>query len=368
VELEYSGYVMSLNLGLQQDKDKWIGAQDCFDIIEHFFNLAFVSELCVRLLLDGLSIFRNYSNIFDAMIVIAGCIDTYIFKTLDFDLGADLSFAKIARLFKIIKMSKAFRAAAGVQDLRILVITIVASMLSLTWSALLLGVIILCNGLVMAQMLTSMIENEALDYDFRVWAYKHYGSGTRASYTMFEATLSGGWPKYARPLIEEGGVGFAFFWVTYVLLVVFAVIKIIAALFLKKTLKVSADDEEAMFKVRMAEKKRFIKRINQFLVDADTDGNGVMDKQEMEDAIKNPRVTHFFKACGMELEEIEGLFDLLDDGDGLISREEFITGIERLKGEARAVDSVLIMHHQNAGHQQIKKDIQLLSDKISNVM
>lgn len=37
------------------------------------------------------------------------------------------------------------------------------------------------------------------------------------------------------------------------------------------------------------------------------------------------------------------MFHLLDDGDGEVTREEFINGIMHCKGEARAIDQV-IMH------------------------
>ena len=45
----------------------------------------------------------------------------------------------------------------------------------------------------------------------------------------------------------------------------------------------------------------------------------------------------------LELQESAALFHLLDDGDGEVTREEFINGIMHCKGEARAIDQV-IMH------------------------
>merc|ERR1719424_2146831 len=98
----------------------------------------------------------------------------------------------------------------------------------------------------MAQMAEGCIKNEAYDDDLRLWAYEHYGTGTRAAYTMLEATLSGGWPKYARRLIFEVSPLYIFFWGLYVTIVVFAIIRVITALFLKNTLKVSEGDDEMM--------------------------------------------------------------------------------------------------------------------------
>ena len=49
------------------------------------------------------------------------------------------------------------------------------------------------------------------------------------------------------------------------------------------------------------------------------------------------------KPIHLWLQESAALFHLLDDGDGEVPREEFINGIMHCKGEARAIDQV-IMH------------------------
>jgi len=50
---------------------------------------------------------------------------------------------------------------------------------------------------------------------------------------MFEITHSGSWPAVVRPIVERVNAWYAVLFLTYITLVVFAVIRIVTALFLK---------------------------------------------------------------------------------------------------------------------------------------
>lgn len=55
----------------------------------------------------------------------------------------------------------------------------------------------------------------------------------------------------------------------------------------------------------------------------------------------------------LDVHESHVLFDLLDNGDGQVTLEEFVDGIMRCKGPARAIDQVAL-------HAEMKKmDIKL---------
>merc|ERR1711907_644358 len=111
---------------------------------------------------------------------------------------------------------RAFRVAVLFSELRVLIKTLISSMMALVWSSVLLSFIMVAAGILMAQLTASFIEDETGLIDRRIWAFQHYGTGLRATYTMFEATLSGGWPNYARTLIEDVSWTYALFWIVYV--------------------------------------------------------------------------------------------------------------------------------------------------------
>lgn len=133
----------------------------------------------------------------------------------------------------------------------------------------------------------------------------------------------------------------------YVLIVVFAVIRVITALFLQKTMEAAKGDEEMMIMQKLKSQEEYIKRIQHFLDEADNDGNGVMDKDELNGFMSHPHFQKALHGLGLEQHEVSAIFAVLNDGNSPgVSHDEFIGGCMRLAGGARAIDSVLIMHEQ----------------------
>jgi hypothetical protein len=352
LQLEKNGYENGAKLDIISTSPFWNGvwqnSSTFFQYVEHFFNMCFLLELICRLIVDRLHFFTSLANVFDGFIVLSTIVDEYILKMLmGQDGGANLSFARMARLLKLTKFLRAFRVAVLFSELRVLIKTLVSSMMALVWSAVLLALIMVAAGILMAQLAAGYIEDEAAPTEFREWTFVHYGTGLRSTYTMFEATLSGGWPNYARILIEEVNPWFAIFWIFYVLTVVFAVIRVITALFLQKTMEAARGDEEMMVMQKMKEKETYIAKIKKILADADEDQDGSMDRMELANLLETEDIQASLHGLGLEEHEVVGVFGVLDDGDGRVSHEEFIAGCMRITGGARAIDSVLIMHEQN---------------------
>merc|ERR1712187_1011500 len=97
------------------------------------------------------------------------------------------------------------------RQLRVLVRTIASSFMSLFWSMLILCILMLISALFLTQTLHTFIIDDSEDLDLRLWVYNMYGTPGKSLYTMFEVTLSGCWPNYARPLIEQVSVSYAIF-------------------------------------------------------------------------------------------------------------------------------------------------------------
>merc|ERR1719460_315888 len=100
----------------------------------------------------------------------------------------------------------------------------------------------------MGQLLAGFIQDESQDMQTRQWVFKYYGSSSRAIYTLFEVTLAGCWPNYFRTLVHEVSGYWVLFAIIYITFVVFAVIRIITAIFLKETLFVAQSDAEMMIR------------------------------------------------------------------------------------------------------------------------
>merc|ERR1719382_253423 len=124
----------------------------------------------------------------------------------------------------------------------------------------------------MNQLVTYSFDGHSLDDDTLQWMYMYYGTPRRSLWTFFELTFSGGWPNYARRLVEEVNSWFALFWAVYVFLVIFAMTRIVSALFLKDTLQAAADDVE----------KQTQRKLCNVFAAADTSGDGKITLDEFE--------------------------------------------------------------------------------------
>merc|ERR1711972_110062 len=105
---------------------------------------------------------------------------------------------------------------------------------------------------------------------------------------------------------------------------------------------------ELMVMSKLKEKEQFASKLREFFMAADTSGDGRLSLDELQAMLDDPGVVAWLKVLELEIFEVLGLFRLLDDNsDGTVSYEEFLGGAVRLKGNARAIDSILIMHEQN---------------------
>merc|ERR1712139_21027 len=85
---------------------------------------------------------------------------------------------------------------------------------------------------------------ETPDRNLKEFIWKHFGTWTNSMFTIFEITMApGGFIQYRR-VYEEVHPLFGIFFVLYVCVVTFAVVRVITAMFLKATLSASDSEEQ----------------------------------------------------------------------------------------------------------------------------
>ncbi|CAJ1329123.1 unnamed protein product [Effrenium voratum] len=76
--------------------------------------------------------------------------------------------------------------------------------------------------------------------------------------------------------------------------------------------------------------------------DIDESGEGLITEDVLNRVLANPKVRAYFQTLGLDVHEGTALFHLLDNGDGEVTLDEFIGGIMRCRGPARAIDQVAL--------------------------
>ena len=117
-----------------------------------------------------------------------------------------------------------------------------------------------------------------------------YGNFLKAFYTLFEITHSGSWPSKVRPVIEKVNAWYAVLFCSYIAFVVFAVIRIVTALFLQETLSNAANDADMLLENSRRLAKDYQDKLEELFQAADNDGDGSLTPDEFVDALSIPGV------------------------------------------------------------------------------
>eukprot|EP00928_Gymnodinium_smaydae_P073118 TRINITY_DN5635_c0_g5_i1.p1 TRINITY_DN5635_c0_g5~~TRINITY_DN5635_c0_g5_i1.p1 ORF type:complete len:285 (+),score=42.59 TRINITY_DN5635_c0_g5_i1:212-1066(+) len=244
-----------------------------------------------------------------------------------------IRFLKVLRALRIIKAVMLFH------ELRVLLRTIFSCTRSLGTCMGLLFIMMLLPGILISQLLQDVIGDEGYDVELRREIHALYGNAFTSTYTFFEVTMSGCWPNYVTPVVKRVSAWYLALFIPYITFVVFAVIRIITALFLKATMDMATSDAEMVAVEQMKKKEEMMRKLRLLFEDADESGDGLLSLSELEHLLEDAKVKSWLHTLGLEVHETKLLFHLIDDGKGYITVDEFLRGIGRLKGASRAVDT-----------------------------
>ncbi|CAK8990219.1 unnamed protein product [Durusdinium trenchii] len=341
LELEFEGRAAGVFVGHQSNFDV-VYTEELFLALDRIFVILFLLEWCVRLSVEKRSFFRDVANMFDTFLVVAGLVDLVVSLLASDDQGASRSIV-VLRLMRALKSLRAIRMVRSLrffQGLRVLVKACQCFLPSLCWAMVLLGIFMSMGALLLGNLLQDFVKDESMDPLDREWIWMRYGTSLQATYTLFEITFAGSWPLHARPVLEKASSYFVLFFVPYIVIVVFAIIRVIGAVFLKDTLDAAQNDAEQLVIDRLRLKEQYVNKLEGIFRAIDDSGNGLISEERLSYILSNPKVAAYFQTLDLDVHEGAALFHLLDNGDGEVTLDEFIDGIMRCKGPARAIDQV----------------------------
>jgi len=124
-------------------------------------------------------------------------------------------------------------------------------------------------------------------------------------------------------------------------------------------------DRDNVVATRIEENKSLIKGIHSLFTTMDKDGSGFLSQDEFEALISDVDMVAYLDAMGIDMAEVKYLWHLLDvDGSGQICINECVAGFLRMKGPARAVDIVELLHENQEMLKQLNSilaEVRILS-------
>lgn len=322
------------------------------------FDTVFLIELLLRMGLQGWALFRTFSGWYDLSLVAVGIADITLFVGGDAEVAA-VHVLRAASTLRAIRLLRIFRLFQG---LRLLIRACHAFMPTLGWSMVLLGLCMVMSGLLVGSLLQIFLWNDMLALEHKIWVFARYGTAYRSIYTLFEITFAGNWPTNVRPVLENVSDLFVIPFVLYITIITFAALRVITAVFLKDTLEAAQSDAEHQVAEKLKRKAQYVEKLEVMFKAIDETGNGMITEERLNQLLSNPTVRAYLETLDLAVPEGTALFHILDNGDGEVTLEEFIDGILRCKGPARAIDQVALHADIRQLDQKLAIAVQLLSD------
>jgi len=222
------------------------------------------------------------------------------------------------------------------------------------WSILVLCIFQMVVGLTLLSFLSNYINNEDNPIETRTLVFAYFGTFSRSIITMWELTL-GNYAAICRILVDNVSELYGFVITAYKITVGFAVIKVISGVFLHETFKTASSDDDLMIVQKKRLQQKHARKMDRLMKQADESGDGALDRDELKKILSMSDVKIWLAAQELEVEDVDLLFDLLDDGDGTISAQELTKGVARLKGSAKSIDLVGLMHMTSALSDEIRQ-------------
>jgi len=254
---------------------------------------------------------------------------------------------RIVRLIRIARLMRVLKSLALFDSLRIIIRSMAASTPILLWTAVLLFFVHTLVGMCLNSLLVGYMENHDNTHAQRTEIFKYFGTYSRCIITMTELTL-GNFIPVLRCLTDNVNELYGHALVMYKICIGYAMMRVIGGVFLRETYKTAEDDMELMIVQKRRHQAKIKNRMNALFVEADTSRDGVIDRGEFHAIFRNDALKTWLASNDLDVTDVNLLFDLLDDGDQMLTAEELCNGVAHLKGAAKSFDLFCLMHMMKA--------------------
>jgi hypothetical protein len=332
----------------------WPGADIVYSVFSWFFGIIFGLEICLKMLGLRRRFWRDAWNWLDTIIVLCWVAQTSLEWYFPVNFGVDPEVLRIMRLARLVRLVRLVRTVQGFDAIYVITTALQGSLPVLAWSCVVLLVFQSLMALLLQKLLADVyFTDSSQPVEQRQEVFIYFGTFTRAVFSMYEITLAN-WPPVSRVLAENVSQWFMLFAVVHKLTIGFALIGILNGVLLQETFKVASTDDRIMVRQKEKATNMHAKKMHLLFRSADSSGNGLLDLQEFREVLREPGVKTWLAAMELDAgEDADNLFSLLDKENGQVSADALIKGMARLKGSARSIDMVSLMHEVKQLQEQL---------------
>jgi len=124
----------------------------------------------------------------------------------------------------------------------------------------------------------------------------------------------------------------------------FGTLNILVAVMVERISVITADRRTHAEQARVRMEAYMLESMVEDLHANDRDGSGDISQKEFKKIIRIPALVKKLGLLGISVEEAESLFEIMDvNHSGTVTPEEFIAGLQKIKGQAKGQDMVQLI-------------------------
>lgn len=335
------GFAIIINailIGVEVDYGRGDKLEDrtVFFLLDAFFSVGFFVEMLTRQNQLGWDYFLDPWNVFDYVLVVLSCVDLAVSISDEGSMAA----VRIIRLLRLLRIVRNIRGIRMFRELWMIIQGLLDSLRTMGWVALLLFMIVYCVAVLIT---TTVGHSEYVRLNWKS-SQQYVGTVFRSMWTIIQVVTFDNWATdIARPMSDVSP------FTTWIMLAVitvctFGVLNVIIAVMVERTLTIAKENRAIISGQLERTEKELLKSMAEDFFALDEDGSGELDFEEFQKLIHTATFSFKLRLLGIFEDEAESLFELMDaDGSGTVSPEEFIAGLQKLKGPAKGQDLVQLI-------------------------
>lgn len=319
---------------------------DTFLHIEIFFLVFYTVELVCRLLAYRALFFIGDDwrwNVLDFVLVLIAMLDltaTVVLKGED--VGVNVTFLRSLRALRLTKILRVGRIMRHFKELRLMLDSLVGSMVHLFWSFIMLLFVFFMFSIAFVQTSSGYLADnvDTLDDDTIQSTKEWFATVQRGMLTLFMVSTNGDdWINVYNVVVKTGIISSAL-WIFFVGFFQIALLNILTGLFVEQAMKLAQPDYASReLEQRKKEESEFLE-LNRLCEDMDVDGSGAISCAEFQRCLESGKLKSSLMLLDLDIRDAEQFFQMLADSesDRQVPIETFIAGCLRLKGGASSID------------------------------
>lgn len=336
--------------------------------------LIFCFELTVRIMYQGARFVHGSSkwwHLLDITVVGLGLWDVMLTVMPSEMSGADHRHRhSIVKSLRLVRLVRLIRLAHLFPSLMTFIKALWDMLHKFVWIFFILFLFMFCSSIILTMLLgqNEFSGVQGMEEDIEQ-IRTMFRTVPESLFSLFQVTTCDNWMLIAAPAIRVNPY-FRIFFIVYVVFASWILISILTAVASDAMISSSAEKHEAALLEKDRLHQQFIRFLEESFVTADTNSNGILERQEFCDWIDTDTVGEDMATFGMKLtrEEYLKAWDMLDiGGEDELCSEEFVSGFSYLHEALCTTHVVNIDYSLKRISLSMQNRIDRLSDELNDL-